>query len=267
MVKFNTLADRNFVWKKKTLLKKSTYFINNDLPKEIESRRIQMLPILRRAKSINDYKEKVYMIDDKMILDKKRYTIDNLDDLPHDLNPMTTSTQTVGVNTFFFTRYSPFSNHYCGAPFQIGQHTYLCTEQRFFSQKAEYLGDRYRFDMIMAEKDPVKMLDASKKIENLTGNDWCDVEYEVMLRANREKYTQNKQARAALLSTGNTNLAECNGNCKKWGIGFAMSDPDREKNALWGGNWMGQILSILRDEFKAIEDTQVDPASVEMFGN
>jgi ribA/ribD-fused uncharacterized protein len=244
------VADRNKIWASKSKLKNTKFFVNEDLPKETEKRRAQMYPILKKAKGMEKYKTKSYMQGDKLFVDKKKYTLENLNDLPHDLNPHITSTVTEGNCTFFFTKYSPLSNHYCGAPFQIGKFGYKCTEQRFFAQKAKLLGDRDSYWEIMAQKDPARILDLGKKIENLSGKEWSEVEYEEMLEANRYKFQQNAKARMALLETGSTNLAECSANNSKWGIGYGLDDPEKMKTTQWGTNFMGKILSVIRDELK-----------------
>jgi ribA/ribD-fused uncharacterized protein len=108
-----------------------------------------------------------------------------------------------------------------------------------------------RKDEIMSEKDPQKMLAASKRIVDYAKKqkDWEDMEYNVMLNANQAKYLQNSTARAVLMSSGVTTLAECSRD-KKWGIGFSLEDPEKEKNGKWtGDNLQGNILMSIRQEF------------------
>jgi hypothetical protein len=250
MVKLNTVADRNKIWENKKKLKNLKFYINEDLPKETEKRRSTMYPILKKAKSIGAYQKGSYMIRDKLIVNQKKYTVETIDDLPHDLNPRNTATQTIGPHTFFFTSYSPFSNHFTNAPFTMGHNTYICTEQRFFSRKAQLLGDEDNYHKIMAAKDPKKMLDLGKKIVNYTGENWEGVDYTEMLNANRQKYLQNPPVMTALMATRGTELAECCGNSSKWGIGMSLDDPEKVKRPIWGENLLGQALMTLRDEFE-----------------
>jgi ribA/ribD-fused uncharacterized protein len=253
LVKLNTIADRNKIWENKTKLKGKKTFISEDLPKATEKRRAQMYPILKRAKKMEKYKKGAYMLGDKLVIEQRKYTVDTIRELPDDLNPWETATETIDNLTFFFTKFSTFSNHYCGAPFRIGRFTYRCTEQRYFSEKAKYLGDEYRYDQIMAEKDPAIMLAHGKKIENITGKDWSDVDYDKMLQANREKFQQNTNALIELLETGTNRLAECSTN--KWGIGYAMDDVNKTMTTNWGTNLMGQILELLRLELRPMGPT------------
>jgi ribA/ribD-fused uncharacterized protein len=262
LVKLNTVGDRNKIWENKTKLKGKKTFISEDLPKATEKRRAQMYPILKRAKKMEKYKKGAYMLGDKLVVDQKKYTMEMLRELPDDLNPWETATETIENLTFFYSKYSTFSNHYCGAPFRIGRFTYICTEQRYFSEKAKYLGDEYRYDQIMAEKDPAIMLYHGKRIENITGKEWSDVDYDKMLQANREKYQQNTNALLELLSTGSNRLGECSTN--KWGIGYTMDDANKTMSTHWGTNLMGQILEILRLELQPMGPTGDKQAGEQM---
>jgi hypothetical protein len=249
LVCFNTIADRTKVWQQKRKLKGSDYFIAEDYAKEVEKRRSTLLPILRSARASGEYKDKAYMVADKLVLDNKRYTVETLDQLPANVDPKRTATQTIGNVTFFFTKDSVFSNHNMDAPFRIGSTTYRCTEQRFFAAKAALFGDQAALDKIMAAKEAATALQESKKIINYTKENWEAVEINEMTHANRNKYLQNPAAMAALMATGETRMAEASRN-KEWGIGFALHNPNKTQQQKWGKNKLGGILELLRKEFK-----------------
>jgi ribA/ribD-fused uncharacterized protein len=263
MVNLNTVYDRNQIWENKSNLKKSNIFINEDLPRETERRRAEMFPILKKAKSIEGYKKGAYMIQDKLMIDKKKYTLETINTLPNDLNPHMTATQEIDDMTFFFTKYSVLSNHYRGACFELDHNMYCCTEQRYFSRKADFLGDKKRDIEIMATKDPKVILDAGKKIENFSGEDWEPIQFNEMLEANRAKFSQNGSALMALLNTESTHLAECCPGKSRWGIGYSMDDPARLSRKDWGTNLQGQVLEILRNEFRLQAETPHEPESME----
>jgi ribA/ribD-fused uncharacterized protein len=128
------------------------------------------------------------------------------------------------------------------------QTVFNCTEQCYFTAKADYLEDPKRKEEIMREDDPVKILHAGKRVVNNANKNWADVEQEVMLKVNREKYAQNYGVRAALMATQGTKLAEANPHCTHWGIGVSILSEEREKSPTWGKNLMGEILMKIRDE-------------------
>jgi hypothetical protein len=222
MVHLNTVADRNIIWGKKKLLKDNPVFISEDLPREMEKKRSLLVPIMKKARTIEAYKKSAFIVGDKLVINKVKYSVDKLDELPHDLNPVTTSTRTEGGLTCFYSKNSPFSNHFMGAPFYMGQDLYSCTEQRYFVAKAEYLGDENAVDSIMAAVEPYLILDAGKKITNRNKKDWSDEEVHAMTEANRHKYEQNAGVRSALLATAGTRLVECSPFDDHWGVGVSL---------------------------------------------
>ena len=256
LVKCNTRSDRNIIWGRKAQLKDTDWYISDDYPKEIERRRAILYPIMKLARSIEGYQGKTYMAGDRLVVNKKKYSIDQLEELPADLNPRLTSTQTVNNMTFFFSRHSPLSNHH-PAPFRILGTMYSCSEQRYFQRKAEYLGDDMAKDAVMAERDAKAVLNAGKKIVNKNKKCWEDVEVKEMTDACRAKFAQNPKARAALLATEHTELAECSPFDGHWGIKMRMTDPEKTNKQKWATNLMGGVLSLLREEFRVKEPDQM----------
>ena len=250
LIHFNTMADRNKVWQVKKKLKGSKYFIAEDYAKAVEKKTATLLPYLRMARASGDYTEGAYMVADKLVLSGKRYTVDTIDQLPKTLDPKKHATQCINNVTYFFTKDSPFSNHNLNAPFKMGSTDYKCTEQRFFAAKAKLLGDQKAYDKIMAAQDGAKALEEGKKIIAYTKESWEAVEEEEMRRANVEKFRQNPVAKAALMATGKSKLAEASKN-GKWGIGFALHDPEKEQQMRWKKNLLGNILTQIRSDFQA----------------
>jgi ribA/ribD-fused uncharacterized protein len=251
MVRCNTVADRNLIWKMKAKLKNAEgqVYIQEDFPMEVQQNRAILYPIMKMAKSIKAYEEGTYLSYDKLVINKHRYSVNQLEELPIDLNPRLTSTQTIDNMTFFYSRNSPLSNHYI-APFIHGTKSYTCSEQAYFAAKAEYLNDEMGLTGVMAERDPRAVLEAGKKIVNRNNKDWAKMEVEAMTRANRAKFLYNPKARAVLLATGDSKLAECSPHDGHWGIKMDMSNPEKVQEGLWATNLMGQVLTFLRQEFQ-----------------
>ena len=256
---FTSAHDRNTVWKMKTQLKDTNYYISPDLPREIEDRRAKLLPVFKIAKSIDKYRPITYLTEDRLTIDKKQYNVNNLHTLPPELNPAKAATQTIGDVTIFFTSQSPLSNHYMGAPFDIHGKKYSCTEQFYFSSKADAYGDNDAYKAVMKASNPAKMLQEGRKATNHTGIEWEKLRYGKMLEGNLAKYNQNPEAREALRSTGTTKLGEASANKQSafWNTGYSLFHKDRGNSNLWSGdNKMGEILSQIRlDLPKEVMDT------------
>ena len=111
LVSFPTMSDRDKIWAQKAKLKDTGYFISPDLPREVEQRRLKLLPTFKKAKSMPKYTKSTFLNEDRLSIDKKVYTVATMGDLPDDLNPALDATQTKDGVTLFFTKFSPLSNH------------------------------------------------------------------------------------------------------------------------------------------------------------
>jgi hypothetical protein len=258
MVQLNTVADRNKIWHKKKLLKDKPIYISEDLPREMEKNRSLLVPIMKKARTIDAYKKSAFIVGDKLVINKVKYSANKLDDLPQDLNPKAQATRYMDNLTCFYSRHSPFSNHFMEAPFNIGEVMYMCTEQRYFCAKAEYLGDDHAIDAIMAAVEPHLILDAGKKIVNRNKKDWADEEVHAMTEANRYKYAQNGGVRAALMATAGTRLIECSPFDDHWGVGVSLDNIGKVKEINWGSNLLGECLSVVRQELLDKADADMD---------
>ena len=94
--------------KRRPVLKTKTpqLFITQDWPKEIEDRRRTLLPFMHRA---HDARLKAWLIVDKLIVEGKSYTVDNIDTLPDIINPKKFSTVNTENCYLQYGRYAPFS--------------------------------------------------------------------------------------------------------------------------------------------------------------
>ncbi len=89
----------------KKKLKDSNYFINKDFHEEIQHRRRILRPIMQKAKEIG---MEAYRTVDTLVVSDKRYTINDLDKLPNDLNPAKIATPHIGDIVCFFWWYVHF---------------------------------------------------------------------------------------------------------------------------------------------------------------
>jgi hypothetical protein len=102
----------------------------------------------------------------------------------------------------------------------------------------------------MRQVDGRTSLNEGKRITNINGKNWDEVEIEAMKKANRAKFDQNPGLRMALLATNDTQMVECSPHDRRWGIGHALNSADKHQQINWGLNQMGDALNSLRDEFR-----------------
>ena len=108
------LWDQNLILKNKANLPKGVY-VEEDFSFEIQERRNILRPIVRLAADHRNYRGKVTLWYDKMILDNKEYGVNDLSQLPNEISPMLACQKSNGSVVGFFGEHSPFSNFHHSA--------------------------------------------------------------------------------------------------------------------------------------------------------
>ena len=233
--------------------------IEEDFATKVEENRRTLKPILHAAnKKIDRSGKKEFYAKlrmDKLSINGKVYTVDNMDRLPAKLNPEQLSTPTNGNTTAFFTRNSPLSNHHLATQ-KIDHRTYNCNEQFYMSQKARMFKDHAAEAAIMKELDPGKQktLGRNTNIKNFNQTTWNNSCLDIMKRGLEAKFTQNEKIRNFLLQTGTTMLVEGNPKDSYWGAGMSLSNPNIWEKNRWLGtatNHLGRLLDGVRREIRS----------------
>ena len=252
-VSFTYKEDADYVYENKSRLKKGIY-IDREYNPETENNRRILRPILRKARSIESYKKKCKMEGDQLITKGKTYTVDNLSDLPHEINGFNSTSKTDGETLGFFGELNPLSNfHRC--KFQVENTTYHSTEQYIQHEKATYFKDNKVARKIMEASTPYECMLLSKEIENADHTSWNDIAKERCYPGIAAKFTQNPNLGNMLKNTGNLLLIESSFN-STWGTGV----PLHREDCLNKDNWistgiLGELLMDIRKELLQPMDT------------
>ena len=91
-------------------------YVDREYPFEIEQKRKTLLPVLRAARRLDDYKKQSRMDDDRIILKGKPYTIHTLSQLPEELNVFKVTSKEDQDTIGFFGEINPLSTFH-PAPF------------------------------------------------------------------------------------------------------------------------------------------------------
>jgi len=135
----------------------------------------------------------------------------------------------------------------------IDGETYNCAEQYMMAQKARLFGDHTMLDCIMATNDPSAQKAFGKKVQGFQVEVWEAVARDIVMRANLAKFTDSPKLRAKLLMTEGTTLVEASPTDRIWGIGLYENDPRVHFRNQWQGrNWLGQVLTDLREHLQVI---------------
>ena len=136
--------------------------------------------------------------------------------------------------------------------FQVDGVNFYTTEQYMMAQKALLFGDEETCGRIMAAKGPHDFKKLGRKVRGFQEGVWDANKYEIVLRANTAKFSQNKVLQEFLLSTGNAVIVECNPRDTVWGIAMRKEDPAALDPENWRGeNLLGFVLMEVRDVIRA----------------
>lgn len=133
------------------------------------------------------------------------------------------------------------------ASFEIEGQQYLTAEHFMMAEKARLFGDDEASARVLSSKTP----DAAKKFgRGVKGFDeavWAQARFDIVVRANEAKFSQNAPLRKFLLSTGDRVIVEASPVDPVWGIGLAANDAAALDPHKWHGlNLLGFALMEVR---------------------
>ena len=140
------------------------------------------------------------------------------------------------------------------ALFEVDGITYNCAEQYMMAMKAKLFGDTEIQEQIMSTSDPRHQKALGRQIKGFNPDVWNKVAKEIVFIGNLAKFS-TPRLKNTLISTGDSELIECNPNDKIWAIGLDIENPDRFDKAKWQGtNWLGETLMRVREELKNLPE-------------
>ena len=156
-----------------------------------------------------------------------------------------------------YDEYGYFSNWY-QASFIIDDFKYANVEQYIMAQKAKTFHDAKRYSKILSLTDPKAIKDEGRDVKPFDEDVWNKIAYDICLKANRAKFSQNPKLKQLLLDTKDRLLAEASPYDEIWGIGLKRDDALKVGMYHWRGkNLLGKILMEIRTELKN-EKSKID---------
>lgn len=135
------------------------------------------------------------------------------------------------------------------SPIMINDVTYNCCEQYMMHQKALFFGDNETAEKIMKTSNPRDQKILGRSVKDFNKDRWDRVNLNIVYRANLAKFTQIKELKEALLSTGNRILVEASPYDQIWGIGMGEEEPGVDNPINWKGqNLLGQAITLVKQE-------------------
>lgn len=132
--------------------------------------------------------------------------------------------------------------------FVVDGQYYNCTEQYMMAEKARIFSDEEIRQQILAEYSQLAMKKLGRKVRNYDDVTWKEKRFDVVVKGNIAKFSQNEKLQNFLLSTGDKILVEASPKDTVWGIGLDESSPETIQPSKWkGDNLLGFALMEVRD--------------------
>ena len=183
---------------------------------------------------------------DKLVIHGKKFTLDNLHNLPPELDVFKITSKS--NNNTIFRELNPLPNfHPC--VFEVNGIQFHSSEQFIQYMKSMFFNDMETSAKILASKTALESKNLSRSIKGVEDKKWEEVAKTVCHKRLPEKFCQNPRLMEALANIGNKILVESTTN-KLWSTGVPLHKAGCLDSTLWVGNGiLGEILSEIRQEY------------------
>ena len=138
--------------------------------------------------------------------------------------------------------------------FVVDGQYYNCAEQYMMAEKARIFGDEEIRQQILAEYSQMAMKKLGRKVKNYDDAVWKNVRFDVVVKGNLAKFSQNEKLRNFLISTDDKVLVEASPKDEVWGIGLDEHSSEASSPWKWKGtNLLGFALMEVRDKLRKQE--------------
>ena len=175
-------------------------FVEDAFSESTKRSRTLFRPILKLAKSHEEYKGRCKLEKDELVLKGKHYKLENLNQLPENLAPYKTAQKSSATCLVFQGLHSPLSNFHM-SPFTHDGQKYSTAEHFIQYTKACHFNDYKIADKIKLSTDPYEAKLLSRNIENYDKDAWKLVAKEACLPGIKTKFEQNKMLLEFLKTT------------------------------------------------------------------
>ena len=254
IVRFNDFGDRQNVWFSRKHIDDRAINLNENFCADTEFKRRKLYPIFRLAKSMDSYRNQVFLVADTLYVKNRPYYVDTIEDLPHDLHPERLCEKVSEQCLVFGGLYSEFSKHsnWSKSHFTFKDKSFVCLEQAYMYNKAVINHDPATARKICYTSDPREIKELGSSVTVTNHNEWNDVKGNLMVELVRAKYTQNEDLKKLLLDTGNRKLGET-GRDSFFSIGLPLTHPDVLNSAKWkSDNQLGKALETVRRDIGGV---------------
>ena len=253
IVRFNNYKDKSSVWEKRFELNGNDYSLSENISRDTEFNQQKLYPLFKKAKHMEDYKKKVFLNCDTLVIDGTHFTVDNMGSVPDELHPRQFSEKKSDTHFIFggiHSEFQLFTNWYpCSVEFK--SHHFESSEQAYQWAKADHCKDAAAAEKLLYATSLREAKDLGAEVEGLIESDWDQKKNGVMEQILRINCKDNADLKQLLLDSGNCVLAKA-GKDSHWAVGLSINRDDIFDTKKWRGqNWLGKLLASIRLELSA----------------
>lgn len=139
-------------------------------------------------------------------------------------------------------------SQWSAAPFELDGFHYPTAEHYMMAEKARVFEDVEIEQKVLASTDPCAAKKLGRQIVSFNNKVWMKYRFDIVVRGNVAKFSQNEPMGRFLIETGNKVLVEASPNDDVWGIGLTGNDAGAHNPLKWPGlNLLGFALMAARD--------------------
>ena len=138
--------------------------------------------------------------------------------------------------------------------FDIDGVHYPTAEHYMMAEKARLFADRPTLQKILAVQHPRAAKELGREVRGFQPALWDAQRFDIVVRGNLAKFSQNNSLREFLVHTGDRILVEASPVDRIWGTGLAVDSPNAENPDQWPGlNLLGFALMVVRSQLREID--------------
>ena len=255
IARFESYRERTLIWNQRRTLK--MVYVTEDFPYDIRRKRNKLKPILKAAGKNPQYRNCISMKSDKLLFKGDLLSVNNLHQLPVDINPRTLAevkTDDVLIFGGINSDYYELSNYY-GCDITYQNRKFNSIEQCYQHSKAVMFGDTRAATAILRATDPGEQKFLAKNIRGFNINTWNRAKVGLMTDMLHCKFDQHPNLAKKLCETGNLYIGEAIQKDTFYGIGFSLTHKEATDRKKWKTNKLGELLMAERTVQQAALNT------------
>jgi len=134
--------------------------------------------------------------------------------------------------------------------FIVEEITYFTAEHYMMAEKSKLFDDINIYNQILETRKQGKIKELGRQIKNFNQDIWDEYKYQIVVKGNFLKFSQNEKLKTFLIDTNSKILVEASPLDVIWGIGLSVDDEKVRNPHLWEcSNLLGFALMEVRDKF------------------